>query len=66
MPVAEVNGARLWHESAEAKRTLPGVEFVPPARHVELDSDHYVTLREPELLARTLLDLLVPAAPPQQ
>ena len=24
----------------------------PDARHVELDSDHYVTLREPELLVR--------------
>jgi 3-oxoadipate enol-lactonase len=28
------------------------------ATHVELDSDHYVTLREPELVARTLLDFL--------
>jgi 3-oxoadipate enol-lactonase len=31
----------------------------PDARHLELDSDHYVTLREPELLARTLLDFLI-------
>lgn len=30
----------------------------PHARHVELDSDHYVTLREPELSARTLLAFL--------
>jgi 3-oxoadipate enol-lactonase len=30
----------------------------PNARHVELDSDHYVTLREPELVARTLLEFL--------
>jgi pimeloyl-ACP methyl ester carboxylesterase len=30
----------------------------PAATHVELDSDHYVTLREPELVARTLLDFL--------
>lgn len=30
----------------------------PDARHVELDSDHYVTLREPELLAATLVDFL--------
>jgi pimeloyl-ACP methyl ester carboxylesterase len=30
----------------------------PQARHIELDSDHYVTLREPELVARTLLDFL--------
>jgi 3-oxoadipate enol-lactonase len=35
----------------------------PHARHVELDSDHYVTLREPELLSRTLLDFLTAAAP---
>jgi pimeloyl-ACP methyl ester carboxylesterase len=33
------------------------------ARHVELDSDHYVTLREPELLAGVLLDFLTAAAP---
>jgi pimeloyl-ACP methyl ester carboxylesterase len=30
----------------------------PNARHVELDSDHYVTLREPELVARTIGDFL--------
>ena len=30
----------------------------PNARHVELDSDHYVTLREPELVAATLLEFL--------
>jgi len=30
----------------------------PNAHHVELGSDHYVTLREPELVARTLLDFL--------
>jgi 3-oxoadipate enol-lactonase len=30
----------------------------PNARHVELASDHYLTLREPELVARTLLDFL--------
>lgn len=35
----------------------------PNARYVELDSDHYLTLREPELLARTLLDFLATAAP---
>jgi pimeloyl-ACP methyl ester carboxylesterase len=32
------------------------------ARHVELDSDHYVTLREPELLSRVLLEFLAAAA----
>jgi pimeloyl-ACP methyl ester carboxylesterase len=35
----------------------------PNARHVELDSDHYLTLREPELVARTLLDFLSETAP---
>ena len=34
----------------------------PDARHVELDSDHYVTLREPELLSRVLLEFLTAAA----
>jgi 3-oxoadipate enol-lactonase len=38
-------------------------ERAPRARHVELDSDHYVTLREPELVARVLLDFLAGAAP---
>ncbi|MBV8562126.1 MAG: alpha/beta fold hydrolase [Actinobacteria bacterium] len=32
--------------------------LVPGAGHVELDSDHYVTLREPEAVARVLLDFL--------
>lgn len=35
----------------------------PDARHVELDSDHYLTLREPELVARVVLDFLSEAAP---
>ena len=35
----------------------------PHARHVELDSDHYLTLREPELVARALLDFLSETAP---
>jgi 3-oxoadipate enol-lactonase len=34
----------------------------PNARHVELDSDHFVTLREPELLSRVLLEFLAAAA----
>jgi pimeloyl-ACP methyl ester carboxylesterase len=38
-------------------------QAAPDARHVELDSDHYVTLREPELLSRVLLEFLVAAAP---
>jgi 3-oxoadipate enol-lactonase len=35
----------------------------PDARHVELDSDHYVTLREPELLSRVLFEFLAATAP---
>jgi 3-oxoadipate enol-lactonase len=35
----------------------------PDARHVELDSDHYVTLREPEVLSRVLLEFLATSAP---
>jgi pimeloyl-ACP methyl ester carboxylesterase len=31
----------------------------PNARHLELDSDHYVTLREPELVAATLTEFLL-------
>jgi len=30
----------------------------PNARHVELDSDHFITLREPELVAQTIADFL--------
>jgi 3-oxoadipate enol-lactonase len=41
-------------------------EAAPDARHVELESDHYVTLREPELLAGVLLEFLAAAAPPQE
>jgi 3-oxoadipate enol-lactonase len=37
----------------------------PNARHVELESDHYVTLREPELLAGVLLEFLASAAAQQ-
>ncbi len=34
----------------------------PNARHVEVDSDHYLTLREPELVTRLLVDFLVTAS----
>jgi pimeloyl-ACP methyl ester carboxylesterase len=54
-----------------AKHDPPGFQEIgplvadaaPDARHVELDSDHYLTLREPELLSRVLLDFLAAAAP---
>src|SRR5438132_1355394 len=39
------------------------VDAAQDARHVELDSDHYLTLREPELLSRVLLGFLTAAAP---
>ena len=56
-----------------AKHDPPGMREIGPlvardasgARHVELDSDHYVTLREPELLSRVLLEFLATAAPQQ-
>jgi 3-oxoadipate enol-lactonase len=35
----------------------------PDARHIELDSDHYITLREPELLSGVLVEFLAAAAP---
>ena len=35
----------------------------PHARHVEVDSDHYLTLREPELVSQLLIDFLVGSAP---
>jgi pimeloyl-ACP methyl ester carboxylesterase len=31
---------------------------IPDARHVEIDSDHYLTLREPELVTKLLRDFL--------
>ena len=54
-----------------AKHDPPGFREIGPlvanaapnARHVELDSDHYVTLREPGLVADTLSDFLTPLAP---
>jgi 3-oxoadipate enol-lactonase len=38
-------------------------QAAPEARHVEIDSDHYVTLREPELLSRVLLEFLAATVP---
>ena len=52
------------HDPAGMREIGPLVaRAAPDARHVELDSDHYVTLREPELLSRTLLDFLTATAP---
>jgi pimeloyl-ACP methyl ester carboxylesterase len=47
------------HDPADFREIGPLVaREAPDARHVELDSDHYLTLREPELVARTLTAFL--------
>ena len=52
------------HDPAGFREIGPLVaRAAPDARHVELDSDHYVTLREPELLSGVLLDFLAATAP---
>ena len=52
------------HDPAGFREIGPLVaNTAPNARHVELDSDHYVTLREPELVAETLLEFLSETAP---
>jgi pimeloyl-ACP methyl ester carboxylesterase len=52
------------HDPAGMREIGPLVEReAPNARHLELDSDHYVTLREPELLAGVLVEFLTAAAP---
>lgn len=52
------------HDPAGMREIGPLVEReAPNARHLELDSDHYLTLREPELLSSMLLEFLTTAAP---
>ena len=52
------------HDPAGMREIGPLVEReAPNARHLELDSDHYLTLREPELLSGVLLEFLAAAAP---
>jgi len=52
------------HDPAGMREIGPLVEReAPTARHLELESDHYLTLREPELLSRVLLEFLTAAAP---
>ena len=61
MPTLVVTAA---HDPAGFREIGPLVaSAAPDARHVELDSDHYLTLREPELLSRVLLEFLAAAAP---
>jgi pimeloyl-ACP methyl ester carboxylesterase len=52
------------HDPKGMREIGPLVEReAPDARHLELDSDHYLTLREPELLAGVLVEFLAAAAP---
>jgi 3-oxoadipate enol-lactonase len=52
------------HDPPEFKEVGTRVaRSVPRARLVEIDSDHYVTLREPELVSELLLDFLSAASP---
>jgi pimeloyl-ACP methyl ester carboxylesterase len=52
------------HDPQGMREIGPLVEReAPNARHLELDSDHYLTLREPELLSSMLLEFLTAAAP---
>ena len=52
------------HDPPGMREIGPLVEReAPDALHLELDSDHYVTLREPELLSGVLLEFLGAAAP---
>ena len=51
------------HDPEGMREIGPLVEReAPNARHLELDSDHYLTLREPELLSSMLLEFLAAAA----
>jgi pimeloyl-ACP methyl ester carboxylesterase len=53
--VAKHDPASLQNAGREAARRIPA------ARLVEIDGDHYLTLREPELLSRLLLEFLASA-----
>jgi pimeloyl-ACP methyl ester carboxylesterase len=54
------------HDPAGMREIGPLVaREAPRARHLELESDHYLTLREPELLSGVLLEFLTAAAPPE-
>lgn len=54
------------HDPPGMREIGPLVEREAPiARHVEVDSDHYLTLREPELVTRLLVDFLTETAPEQ-
>jgi pimeloyl-ACP methyl ester carboxylesterase len=49
----------LQESGREAARRIPDAQFV------EVDSDHYLTLREPERITKLIRDFLTPLAPQQ-
>jgi 3-oxoadipate enol-lactonase len=49
----------LQEAGRQAARRIPGAQLV------ELDSDHYLTLREPERVTQLIRDFLMPLAPQQ-
>jgi len=52
------------HDPPGMREIGPLVEReAPNGRHVEVDSDHYLTLREPKLVTRLLVDFLAETAP---
>jgi 3-oxoadipate enol-lactonase len=52
------------HDPPGMREIGPLVErAAPDARHVEVDSDHYLTIREPELVTGLLADFLTETAP---
>ena len=54
---AQHDPPRLQESGREAARRIPG------ARLVELDSDHYLTLRQPDRVTQIIRDFLEPLAP---
>ena len=54
--VADARSAGACARRRDVARQVPGAQLV------EVDSDHYLTLREPELLTRLLEEFLVGAS----
>jgi 3-oxoadipate enol-lactonase len=61
VPALVVSASRDAGSVRDRCRTV--AERIPGARLVEVDSDHYLTLREPERITRLLDDFLCSAAP---
>jgi pimeloyl-ACP methyl ester carboxylesterase len=81
MPYVAVNGARLWFEEEGKGPAVVFVHgglgdhrlwepqahaFAARFRCIEVDSDHYLTLRKPQELADLLLEFLGAAAPAEE